>query len=79
VQQADSVNLILKRALISLVRAYQLAVSPILPPSCRFHPTCSGYAIEALSRHGSFKGLWLALKRVVRCHPWNPGGYDPVP
>jgi putative membrane protein insertion efficiency factor len=67
------------RPLIWLMRAYQLALSPLLPPSCRFHPSCSHYAIEALQRHGAGRGLWLALRRVVRCHPWHPGGYDPVP
>ena len=69
----------LARPLIWLVRAYQLAISPFLPPSCRFYPSCSHYAIEALQRHGMFRGVWLALRRVVRCHPWNPGGHDPVP
>ena len=67
------------KPLIWLVRAYQLVISPFLPASCRFHPTCSHYAIEALQRHGSFKGFWLALRRLTRCHPWNPGGHDPVP
>lgn len=70
---------LLNRMLIFFVRSYQLAISPFLPPSCRFHPTCSGYAIEALTRHGPVKGLWLALRRVLRCHPWNAGGHDPVP
>lgn len=69
----------LARPLIWLVRGYQLVVSPFLPPSCRFHPTCSCYAIEALQRHGALKGFWLALRRVSRCHPWHPGGHDPVP
>ena len=70
---------LLLKPLIGLVRAYQLVVSPFLPPSCRFYPTCSHYAIEALQRHGAWKGFWLALRRVTRCHPWNPGGHDPVP
>jgi putative membrane protein insertion efficiency factor len=64
---------------ILIIRLYRLAVSPILPPSCRFHPTCSHYAEESLERHGMLKGSWLALRRIVRCHPWHPGGYDPVP
>jgi len=64
---------------IWLVRGYQLCISPFLPPSCRFHPSCSCYAREALERHGIFKGGWLALRRIGRCHPWNPGGHDPVP
>lgn len=64
---------------VVLIRAYQKIVSPLLPPSCRFYPTCSAYAIEALERHGLVKGAALATKRVLRCHPFNPGGYDPVP
>ena len=70
---------LLSRPLIWLVRAYQLLVSPFVPPSCRFHPTCSHYAIEALQKHGALKGFWLALRRILRCHPWHPGGHDPVP
>lgn len=64
---------------MALVRAYQLILSPVLPPSCRFTPSCSAYAHEALSRHGAVRGSWLAARRLARCHPWNPGGYDPVP
>jgi len=67
------------RPLIWLVRLYQLAISPLLPPSCRFYPSCSCYALEALEKHGALKGGWLALRRVFRCHPWHPGGHDPVP
>jgi putative membrane protein insertion efficiency factor len=70
---------LLAKPLIWLVRGYQLAISPLLPPSCRFYPTCSCYAIEALQRHGAFKGGWLALRRIASCHPWHPGGHDPVP
>ena len=62
-----------------LVRGYQLMVSPFMPPCCRFAPTCSHYAIEALERHGVLKGLWLAMFRIGRCHPWGGDGYDPVP
>ena len=65
--------------LVALVRFYQYAISPMLGRSCRFHPTCSEYAVEALQRHGAWKGLGLALRRIGRCHPWHPGGYDPVP
>lgn len=61
------------------VMFYRLSISPLLPPSCRFTPTCSEYAIEALRRHGPFKGSWLALRRISRCHPWGGSGYDPVP
>ncbi|MEW5781839.1 MAG: membrane protein insertion efficiency factor YidD [Pseudomonadota bacterium] len=70
---------LLAKPLIWLVRAYQLLISPFFPPSCRFHPTCSHYAIEALEKHGPLWGTWLALRRVLRCHPWHPGGHDPVP
>ena len=69
----------LARLLVMLVRGYQVAISPLLPPSCRYSPTCSQYAIEALRRHGALKGSWLALRRLGRCHPFRPGGYDPVP
>jgi len=61
------------------IRAYRRVVSPLLPRSCRFTPTCSAYAIMAIERHGVVRGGGLALKRVARCHPWNPGGVDPVP
>lgn len=75
-------NLLLKAlsALLQLpVMFYRMSISPLLPPSCRFTPTCSEYAIEALRRHGPFKGLWLTAKRISRCHPWGGSGYDPVP
>ena len=62
-----------------LIRLYQLAISPFVPPRCRFLPTCSEYAIDALSRHGVLVGGWLALRRLARCHPWGGWGYDPVP
>lgn len=61
------------------IRGYQVLISPLLPPSCRFHPTCSSYALTAIERYGVLRGGWLALRRIGRCHPWNPGGYDPVP
>ena len=61
------------------VRAYQVAISPLLPRACRFHPSCSEYASEALARHGACRGCWLATRRLARCGPWHPGGYDPVP
>lgn len=70
---------ILAMPLVWLVRLYQLAISPFLGRSCRFHPTCSEYAIDALKRHGPGRGLWLAIRRIGRCHPWHPGGFDPVP
>ncbi len=65
--------------LIALLRLYQLLVSPWLGNRCRFHPSCSQYTIEALQRHGLLRGSWLGLRRLLRCHPWNPGGFDPVP
>jgi putative membrane protein insertion efficiency factor len=66
-------------ALGAMIRVYQLVLSPILPVSCRYTPTCSHYALDALAKHGTFKGCWLALRRVGRCHPWGGFGYDPVP
>lgn len=65
--------------LILPVRFYRMAISPLTPPSCRFTPTCSQYAIEAIRKHGPFKGLYLAVRRLLRCHPWGGSGYDPVP
>jgi putative membrane protein insertion efficiency factor len=61
------------------LRAYRLALSPFLGVNCRFHPSCSDYAAEALETHGAFKGSWLGLRRMARCHPWGGGGFDPVP
>lgn len=69
----------MKRLLIGLVRLYQYLISPLLGPRCRFHPSCSHYAIEAVQRHGALRGSWLAARRLGRCHPLHPGGYDPVP
>ncbi len=63
----------------ALIRAYQLLLSPLLGPRCRFHPSCSQYALDALALHGTVRGGALALRRLSRCHPWHPGGYDPVP
>jgi putative membrane protein insertion efficiency factor len=68
-----------RRLLASLIRGYQLVISPALPPSCRFTPSCSQYALEAVTRYGALKGTWLAARRLVRCHPFHPGGFDPVP
>lgn len=65
--------------LIALIRAYQLFISPLLGNHCRFYPSCSQYAREALEQHGVMRGIWLALRRLLRCHPWHEGGIDPVP
>ena len=67
------------RLLSLLIRSYRYALSPLLGMHCRFHPSCSAYALEALERHGTARGAWLALARLARCHPWHPGGHDPVP
>ncbi|WP_459830365.1 membrane protein insertion efficiency factor YidD [Hydrogenophilus islandicus] len=67
------------RVVIVLVRGYQLLISPWLGQNCRFTPTCSEYLIEAVRRHGVVRGLWLGARRIGRCHPWHPGGHDPVP
>ena len=64
---------------LGLIQFYQTFISPLKQPSCRFYPSCSHYAYEAVERHGAFRGGWLAVKRVARCHPFNPGGFDPVP
>ncbi len=69
----------IKTLLITLIRGYRLLISPIFPPVCRFHPTCSQYAIEAIETFGIIPGSWLAFKRILRCHPYHPGGYDPIP
>ena len=68
-----------RRALVLAIRGYQKLISPALPPSCRFYPSCSQYAIEAIARHGALRGSWLAARRLARCHPFHPGGVDPVP
>ncbi|GAB4151791.1 MAG: membrane protein insertion efficiency factor YidD [Cyanobacteria bacterium J069] len=69
----------MKVFLLGLIHAYRILISPLFPPSCRFHPTCSQYGLEAIARHGALKGGWLTAQRIARCHPWSEGGYDPVP
>jgi putative membrane protein insertion efficiency factor len=69
----------MKAVLLALIRVYQYLFRPLLGANCRFFPSCSDYAQEALVRHGAAKGSWLALRRILRCHPYHPGGYDPVP
>lgn len=69
----------MKRALTALIHAYQYGISPFLGRSCRYYPSCSAYALEAVEKYGAIKGGWLGVKRIARCHPWHLGGYDPVP
>jgi putative membrane protein insertion efficiency factor len=68
----------MKVLLLSILRTYQMLISPLLPPACRFTPTCSQYAIDAVAKYGAARGLYLGLRRILRCHPFHPGGYDPV-
>lgn len=68
-----------RRCAIAMIRFYQRFISPLLPPTCRYSPTCSEYAAQAIQRFGVFRGIWLGMKRLVRCHPWSSSGYDPVP
>ena len=75
----DGAGRVLSLAILGSVRAYQLLVAPILPPSCRYYPSCSHYAAEAVARHGAWQGSALAMRRLLRCHPWGGSGYDPVP
>lgn len=67
------------KLLLALIRCYQYAISPLLGCNCRFSPSCSNYTAEAIEKYGAFKGVGLGLKRILRCHPWHPGGFDPVP
>lgn len=69
----------MKQVFILGIRAYQLFLSPLLPAACRYHPTCSEYATEAIGKYGALRGGWMAVRRIGRCHPFRPGGYDPVP
>jgi uncharacterized protein len=71
--------LVPRRLLAALIRVYQLTLSPLLPASCRFHPSCSQFTLEAVRKYGAARGGWLGVRRLARCHPWNPGGFDPVP
>ena len=70
---------VMKQIFIGIIRFYQKFISPMTPPACRFYPTCSHYGLEAFQKHGAFKGFWLTLKRILKCHPFHPGGFDPVP
>lgn len=69
----------MRRIALALIRAYQVGISPFFPPSCRFEPTCSNYGYEAIAKYGIIRGGWLAFRRILRCNPFRPGGYDPVP
>jgi putative membrane protein insertion efficiency factor len=69
----------MRTLLILVIDAYRWLLSPWLGSNCRFHPSCSGYARDAIAGHGALRGSWLAVRRIARCHPWHPGGYDPVP
>ncbi len=69
----------LKKFFICIIRFYQVCISPLFPPCCRFYPTCSNYALQAIEKYGPLKGIYLSIKRILRCHPFSKGGYDPVP
>jgi len=71
--------MIIKKIMLAMISIYRVSISPRFPSTCRFTPTCSQYAMEAIEKYGALKGGWLAFKRILRCHPGNPGGYDPVP
>ena len=70
---------VMRRLTLFLLRAYKRFLSPLLPPMCRFEPTCSVYTMQAVEKYGAFRGSWLGIRRLARCHPFNPGGWDPVP
>jgi putative membrane protein insertion efficiency factor len=73
------IKFIFSSIFLAIIKIYQLFISPLLPPSCRYTPTCSQYTIEAIKKYGPFKGGWLGLRRIMRCHPWGGHGHDPVP
>jgi uncharacterized protein len=79
VRRVPSIGTVVAAPVIALIRLYQLVVSPMRPPTCRFYPSCSAYALTAIERFGIARGSWLATRRLLRCHPWNPGGVDHVP
>ena len=75
----EKISVALRKIPIGIIKLYQIVLSPMLGPTCRFHPSCSHYAIDAITEHGMIKGTWLSIKRILKCHPLNNGGYDPVP
>ena len=75
----EKISVALRKIPIGIIKIYQTVLSPMLGPTCRFHPSCSYYAIGAITEHGFIKGSWLSIKRILKCHPLNDGGYDPVP
>ena len=75
----EKISVALRKVPIGIIKLYQTVLSPMLGPTCRFHPSCSYYAINAITEHGVIKGCWLSIKRILKCHPLNDGGYDPVP
>jgi hypothetical protein len=70
---------VIKFLIIKIIKAYQYLISPLFTPSCRFTPSCSQYTLEVIEKHGAIRGSWLSVKRILRCNPWHPGGYDPAP
>jgi putative membrane protein insertion efficiency factor len=75
----EKISIALRKIPVGIIKLYQIVVSPMLGPTCRFYPSCSYYAIDAITQHGLTKGCWLSLKRILKCHPLHDGGYDPVP
>jgi len=75
----EKISVALRKVPIGIIKLYQTVLSPMLGPTCRFHPSCSYYAIDSITEHGMIKGCWLSIKRILKCHPLNDGGYDPVP
>ena len=75
----EKIGVTLRKIPIGIIKLYQTVISPMLGPTCRFHPSCSHYAVDAITEHGMIKGSWLSIKRILKCHPLNDGGYDPVP